>query len=130
MKKFLKWLWVYIKPFLNIKFLICFVIAWMITNGWSYIFLLFGGLFEINWMRNIGAAYLTFLWVPGTPEKILTIAIALIIHNLLFRRDEKSKQMLLDMQKQAKDDWIVVKEKVKKFFMKLKKNDVNKDNKL
>ncbi len=46
---------------------ICLGIAWMITNGWAYICMALGFLFDWNWAKTIGGAYLAFLWLPITP---------------------------------------------------------------
>lgn len=73
-----------IKPYLTWRILLCFGMAWMITNGWCYIFIFFGSLFHLNWMRNIGLGYLAFLWLPCTPEKLITIPIAIWFHKRLF----------------------------------------------
>lgn len=80
-KKYFKKVIFYI---LNWRFMICFGLAWMITNGWSYLFVLFGNIFHLNWMRNIGLGYLAFLWFPGTPEKLITVPIAMFLRKALF----------------------------------------------
>ena len=49
---------------LNPRLLICVAIAWLITNGWSYILFGIGTYFEISWMTTIAGAYITFLWLP------------------------------------------------------------------
>ena len=103
------WLKNYLKPFLNWRFALCFLTAWAITNGWCYIFIGLGLLFEFQWALNIGLGYLAFLWLPFTPEKIITIPIALILHKWWFRHDEKSKKMLIEMKEQAKRDWRKIK---------------------
>ena len=81
----------------NPRFLLCFGIGWMITNGWSYLFLYFGLRYGITWMTAVGSAYLAFLWFPFTPEKILTILIALGLLRLLFPNDKATLQVLYDM---------------------------------
>ena len=48
----------------------------MITNGWSYILLGTETLFDIAWMKAVAAGYLAFLWLPVSPEKLVTLAIA------------------------------------------------------
>ena len=78
---------------LNPRFLICFGIAWMITNGWSYIMLAAGTYFGIKWMIAVSGAYLTFLWLPS-PEKIVTLLIAMFLLRLLFPNDEKTLGVL------------------------------------
>ncbi|MBQ8173987.1 MAG: hypothetical protein IJ009_01150 [Clostridia bacterium] len=83
--------------FLNPRFLLCFGIGWMITNGWSYLFLFFGLRFGITWMTAVGSAYMAFLWFPFTPEKILTLIIALFLLRLFFPNDKATLQVLRDM---------------------------------
>ena len=79
---------------LNPRFLLCFSIAWMITNGWSYVFFAMGTLFDIGWMAAVGGAYLAFLWLPISPEKIVTVAIAMALLRWLFPNDEKTLGIL------------------------------------
>ena len=52
---------------LNPRLLLCLAIAWMITNGWSYVMFGLGMLMKIHWMRVVGGAYMSFLWLPFTP---------------------------------------------------------------
>lgn len=95
----------YIKPFLNWRFLISFFTAWMITNGWSYVFVAVGGFLGIKWMLSVGLGYQAFLWLPITPEKLVTIPIAIGIHRLLFPKDFKNLNMfnkLLSIEKSKK----------------------------
>ena len=86
----------------NPRFLLCFGIAWMITNGWSYVFLGVGTFYGIEWMIAVAGVYLAFLWIPGTPEKILTVAIAIGLLRLLFPKDEKTLGVLREIGKSAK----------------------------
>ena len=65
---------------------VSFAIAWLITNGWGYIFLALGPLLKIKWMTYVGSAYIAFLWLPFTPEKLVTIPLALLIKKIIFRR--------------------------------------------
>ena len=82
---------------LNPRLLFCFGIAWMITNGWSYIAFAVGSLYDIEWLAAIATAYLAFLWVPMTPEKIVTVIIAIWLLRLLFPKDEKTLKILKNM---------------------------------
>ncbi len=74
----------------NPRLLLCLGIAWGITNGWAYILLLIGSLLEIGWMIAVASAYLAFLWIPATPEKLVTIVIAMVLMKFLFPEDEKT----------------------------------------
>jgi len=87
---------------LNPRFLLCFGIGWMITNGWSYIVFAMGTLFEIPWMIAIGYAYLSFLWLPISPEKLATVAIAIFLLKKLFPEDKKTLGVLQEMHAKVK----------------------------
>lgn len=80
------------KKYGTLKMLLSFGIAWLITNGWSYVFLGIGLSLNIGWMYKIGLGYQAFLWFPFTVEKPITFAIAVFIHKLLF--NEKPKEEL------------------------------------
>lgn len=80
----------------NPHLLICFGIAWLITNGWSYIFVAVGTWLKIRWMQVVGGAYMSFLWFPFTPEKLITLIIAVFLLKLMFPKDEKTLKVLHD----------------------------------
>ena len=86
---------------LNPRFLLCFGLAWMITNGWSYILMGIGTWLEIGWMVGLAGAWLTLLWFPFTPEKVLTVAIAIGLLRWLFPRDEKTLKVLMELHAKA-----------------------------
>lgn len=95
----------------NPHLLICFAIAWMITNGWSYVLAGVGTLLNIKWMMYVGAAYMGLLWFPFTPEKIFTVAIAIFLLKVLFPGDTKTLAVLRDMYDSAKSKIKMHKEK-------------------
>lgn len=74
----------------NPRLLLCFGLAWIITNGWSYILLAVGTLLGIGWMIAVASAYLAFLWFPFSPEKIATVAITIVLLRWLFPNDQKT----------------------------------------
>ena len=88
----------------SLKMALCFFLAWMITNGWSYIFLAVGYLKDIPWMLKIALGYQAFLWLPVTPEKLITIPIAVWI-NLKVFKDEKTAKLLNSMKDKAVKEW-------------------------
>ena len=88
---------------LNPRFVLCFGIGWMITNGWSYILLGLGSWMKIGWMVAVAGAYLTVLWLPISPEKIVTIAIAMWLMKVLFPDDTKTLGVLREMYAKLKD---------------------------
>lgn len=79
---------------LNPRLLLCFGIAWMITNGWSYVLFGVGTYFDIPWMITVGGTYMAFLWIPATPEKIITVAIAIALLRFFFPNDQKTLGIL------------------------------------
>ena len=85
---------------LNPRLLLCFGIAWMITNGWSYVMLAVGTWLGVTWMIAVASAYLTFLWLPS-PEKIATCAIAIVLLRILFPHDKYTLGVLQDMRDKA-----------------------------
>ena len=98
---------------LNPRLLLCFGIAWMITNGWSYVMLAVGTWLRIPWMIAVASAYLTILWLPS-PEKILTCAIAILLLRLIFPKDKYTLGVLQDMRRAAMDAFKNRKSKKKK----------------
>ncbi len=87
---------------LNPRFLLCFGIGWMITNGWAYVMLGLGVLLDVGWACTVASAYLTLLWIPMTPEKILSVAIAILLLRKLFPNDEKTLGVLRELFSKAK----------------------------
>ena len=84
--------------FLNPRLLLCFGLAWFITNGWSYVFAAVGSALNITWMYVIGFSWMTFLWFPFTPEKIVTLFITLFLLRRLFPGDQKTLGVILREQ--------------------------------
>lgn len=83
---------------LNPRFLLCFGMAWMITNGWAYVILALGIFFDVVWMQALGGAYLGLMWIPMTPEKILTITISIFMLKILFPKDQKTLGVLIELK--------------------------------
>ena len=88
---------------LNPRLLLCFGIGWMITNGWSYLLFGIGTYFQIGWMIAVSGAYLTFLWLPISPEKIVTLLIAMGLMRLFFPNDEKTLGVLRELYSSIKE---------------------------
>jgi len=101
-----------LKPFTNWRFVISFGIAWVITNGIWYVFA-FVPMHLPEWLIWFSRSYITFLYIPATPEKLITIPMAIFFQTQLFKRDEKTKKQLDEMYRQAKADWQKVKLKLK-----------------
>ncbi len=86
----------------NPRLLLCVGIAWMITNGWSYILFSAGTYFGITWMAAVGGAYLAFLWLPISPEKLVTFTIALALLRWWFPNDQKTLAVVKALFDKAK----------------------------
>jgi hypothetical protein len=86
----------WLKLILNWRFLVCFGLAWMITNGWSYVFIVLGTILHIAWMVFVGTTYLAFLWLPFTLEKVITVAIALFLVKVLFKKHSQELKEQID----------------------------------
>ena len=110
---------------LNPRFLLCFGLAWMSTNGWCYIFIGVGSYYDIEWMFYVGTTYLAFLWLPITPEKIITIPMAIGFLKLIFPRDKYTLGVLIDMYQKAKDALKAQKRKRKRTSSKEENNEEN-----
>ena len=84
----------WVKALTNPHLLISVAVAWFFTNGWAYCAAGFGTALHIPWMRNTGLIYLGILWAPGTPEKLLTFGLAMLIMRLLFPKDKRTVMLL------------------------------------
>lgn len=100
---------------LNPRYLLCNGIAWCITNGWAYAAAAISLYFEITWLAALSTGYLTLIWAPFTPEKILTTAIAIWLLRRLFPNDQKTLAVLKRIQYAAKEKWNVWKRRLKSF---------------
>ena len=119
MKRFISWLWKYLKPFTNWRFVISFGLAWIITNGMWYAFA-FISMRLPDWLIWFSRSYIAFLYIPTTPEKLITIPLAIFVHWLMIRKDIETRKQLDDMYAQAKSDWQKAKFKVREFIRKIK----------
>lgn len=85
----------------NPRLLLCFGIAWMITNGWCYVLTFLGKILDITWMMVVGASYAGLLWLPFTPEKVLTVIIAIFLLRLIFPNDKNTLAVLKEEFEEA-----------------------------
>ena len=92
-----------IRFFANPRLLLCLAVAWMITNGWSYVLFALGTWRSIPWMVSVGGAYLAFLWLPVSPEKLATVAIAMALLRWLFPNDQQTLGVLREMGDKLKE---------------------------
>ena len=109
------WLKTIIQFILNPRLLLCFGLAWIITNGWAYITVAISAYFKLEWLAAIAGGYLAALWIPFTPEKIITVIIAIFLLKLIFPNDKKTLEKLHNMKEKAKEE-------IKKLKIKHKEN--------
>ena len=93
-KKLLKLLKTLKNFFVNPHLVICFAIAWIITNGWAYASLVLGTRFGIKWLTVVAGAYIAVLYSPLCAEGIPTFIIAIGLMKLLFPKDEKTLRLI------------------------------------
>ena len=90
----------------------------MITNGWAYVFVGLGTYFQSTWMTAIAGTYLAIIWLPISPEKILTIAITIALLRFIFPHDEKTLGKMKEMRdltiRKTKEMIKALKEKIKR----------------
>lgn len=97
-EKLKRWLKSAIEFCFNPRMLLCFGMGWMITNGWAYIAAGLGLWLGIDWLFGIGIGYLTALWIPFTPEKIITVIISIFLLKKLFPNDKKTLKKLYTLK--------------------------------
>ncbi len=107
----------WVRALTNPHLLISVGIAWFITNGWAYCAIGLGAFLEIGWLLKAGSVWAAMLWVPGTPEKLVTFPIAIFILRLLFPNDTRTLAMIDRKWKAAKDKTRI---KYRKFREKLR----------
>ncbi len=107
---------------LNPRLLLCLGLAWIITNGWAYVCATLGVWLKINWLAAVATAYLAALWVPFTPEKIVTVIIAIFLLKAFFPNDKKTLKKLYDMKEAIKKETKKISFKIKQ--KKQQKNDL------
>ena len=87
----------------NPRLLFCFGVGWIITNGWAYVAFGIATWKQVDWLLAVSGTYLTLLWIPATPEKIITVAIAIFLLKVLFPDDTKTLGRLYEMKEKIKN---------------------------
>ena len=103
MKRLLTKIKTYISPFLNWRILIIYLPIWFIMSGWTYLFIYLGTCHHVGWMLAAGTFWATILWLPITPEKLITIPLTMLVYVKLFGHREEDKLQLL--MAEAHKDW-------------------------
>lgn len=93
----------WVRALTNPHLLLSLGIAWFLTNGWAYCAIGLGAFLEIGWLLKAGSVWAAMLWVPGTPEKLVTFPIAIFILRRLFPDDTRTLAMIDRKWKAAKE---------------------------
>ena len=116
MKRLLTKIKTYISPFLNWRILIIYVPIWFLMSGWTYLFIFLGTKYSVGWMLAAGTFWATVLWLPFTPEKLITVPLTILVYVKLFGSgNEKLERMLVE----AKQDWEATKRWFRRNYSKL-----------
>ena len=108
----------YISPFLNWRILIIYVPIWFIMSGWTYLFIYLGTKHGVGWMLAAGTFWATVLWLPFTPEKLITVPLTLFIYvKWVGHSDPKLERLMVE----AKQDWEATKRWFRRNYGKLVK---------
>ena len=105
MKRLLTKIKTYISPFLNWRILVIYVPIWFIMSGWTYLFIFLGTKYKIGWMLAAGTFWATVLWLPITPEKLLTIPLTMWIYIRWCNKEDTISNQLQLMLAEARKDW-------------------------
>ena len=79
-----------IKPYLTPKMLLVFGSVWIVSNGIWYV-MAFAPIPLPNWLIWFSRSYIAFLWLPTSPEKLITIPFSIWLYGKLFKEDIRDK---------------------------------------
>jgi hypothetical protein len=109
-------LWLYVKPFLTWRIIVCYLPFWFLATGWAWVFSVIGK----GWFRAFAISWLGIMWLPCCPEKIITIPLAIWLHIKIFPNHSVPK-ILQQKLTEEKGKFRQTIDKIKNFF-KIKKN--------
>lgn len=108
----------WVRALTNPHLLLCCACAWFITNGWAYCAFGIGTYLGLKWVTRIAMVYLGVLWMPGTPEKLFTFAIAILLMKWWFPDDERTLAAIHrkreTLQRKTREQYEKIKEWCKK----------------
>lgn len=113
----------WLRALTNPHLLISLGIAWFITNGWAYCAAGVGWYLDIPLLLKTGSVWLGILWMPGTPEKLFTFAVAMGILRLLFPEDTRTLAMIRRKSRQLKAHTKLAWQKLRARFSKSEPKD-------
>lgn len=97
-----------IKPYLTFKMILVFGGVWILSNGIWYV-LAFAPLPIPNWLACFSRSYIAFLWLPTSPEKLITIPFSVWLYKKLFKEEVNLETHRLKSHQEMKNERIVIK---------------------
>ena len=85
MKKLFNRFWDWARPYFTWRMAPFLLLAWTLTNGWSYAFTVVGPILGWSWMTWLGWFWIGVLWFPLTLEKPFIIWLAMFLYKLFYR---------------------------------------------
>ena len=73
-----------ITPYMTLKMVLVFGTVWLLSTGWSYIFIAVGNVYDIGWMIKVGIGAQVFFWNPLINEKLITIPFSIWLYTKIF----------------------------------------------
>lgn len=86
LKKIYRYMYKKIKPYMKWKMLLVFGSVWVLSNGIWYV-LAFTPINIPEWLRWFSRGYLAILYMPFTPEKIITIPFSIWLYKKIFKEE-------------------------------------------
>ena len=84
MKKLIKKMWGWVRPYLTPKMIPIMLTIWVLTNG-AWYFIAFFNVGLPSWLMTFAKGYLVFLWSPIAIEKPIIIAISIAIYRFVYK---------------------------------------------
>lgn len=76
------------------KYTISFFLAWMVTNGWAYAL----AFTNLGLISSIANKYIIMLWLPWTPEKLITFPLSYLFHKILWQENGEEAKINTKIQ--------------------------------
>ena len=91
MKRLLKGLWSWLKPYLTPRMIPIILTIWVITNGVWYVMAFAPLPFFPSWLKIFSRGYLAFLWLPFSAEKPIIIFISVFLYRFIYKEKFNKK---------------------------------------
>lgn len=103
-KRFLRWLWEFIKSFNTAKGYISLIIAWCIMYGWVVAFFVIGTVAEDAYLLGIATTVAVFWAGPFTPFLPILVGLTRFIQKIILRDKAVPKHIREWTDKEKEND--------------------------